>query len=986
MRGLVILLGLLLAAAAGALVALPRFVDEPALRTRLLALAERSTGYDLAIEGAVRLELVPWPRLSVDRVRVAEAGLGWLTADRLDVDLALLPLLAGRLEPSRARLVRPHLALERLPERPAAALLSALGRGAGEVEAVELVDGSLDLAPAPGSAWPRRLEALEATLAWDRDRRRFAFAGAGLVEGEEPLRLALDLEPVPGGGPFTARLDFATGGEQPALAGGFEGSVALEGTAGGRARLAASGAPAPAWLDRLLGPDPLPPLPAFELAGRLAAEPGAWAVQDLELGLAGNRLRGSLRFERVLGPRLHLALEGNRAELPPELEQALRRAAAAPLPPDLEGRVELRLASLAWRGGELRRLQAELDLAKGGRLGVPRLEATLPGAATLRWVGRESPPGTLAGAVSLHAGELRGFLGWAGVAPGDLPPGGLTSLDLAAEAEVTRDRLALRALDARLDATSLQGSVALARGARPLLELDLAADRVNAALYLPTRSRFDPEAWRDRLAAIDLEVALAIERLSHDRWSGGRASLRGSLTAGKLTLRELLVVEPGGNALRASGSAEATSPALDLAGELILQEPRPLARLFGRELPPAVADLAPIRLSGRLASDQDAGSVTATVEAAGVEASLAGTVGGPLDLRYLDLEGRFEAAEPAELLAALGWPTPFPDGSAASRFVLRRGGGAFGLTFDGRFGRSDLEGEVELRPGDPVSAEAELRSRALDTALLRPLYDGLSLALGLPPGLPWQWPGLWPRAPADWSWLTGLDLRLDVAADALRHGGASWPGAKANVALHRGRLTLTDLSLPLAGGTLAGTLSLEDEGDGAVLAADVRLAGARARPLAAAVALGSGLEGELDLGLRLAGSGRSVADLVGTLRGEGEVALREGRLGGIVFPPPADGAVAALAPGLAFDRLEGPLTVERGVVASADPGLRLVHPGGEATARFRLDLLAWIAELHLIDGYPPAAGTAPPTVRLIGAPGRLRGVPVPKPAADGTAP
>ena len=134
----------------------------------------------------------------------------------------------------------------------------------------------------------------------------------------------------------------------------------------------------------------------------------------------------------------------------------------------------------------------------------------------------------------------------------------------------------------------------------------------------------------------------------------------------------------------------------------------------------------------------------------------------------------------------------------------------------------------------------------------------------------------------------------------------------------RGGSTLTDLDLPLAGGKLEGTLTLEREADHALLSGDLRLRGARAEQIAGLLAPGSGLAGRLDLGARLLARGRSVADFVRSLEGEGELALRDGRIAGVPFPPAA-GPAAPIPPVIGCRCCKGPLRATRGMVTSGEP-------------------------------------------------------------------
>ncbi|MFO1071822.1 MAG: AsmA family protein [Geminicoccaceae bacterium] len=989
MRGLLVLLVLLVllaAALVAAALALPHLVDEPALRGRLLAMAERTTGYPLKVHGAVRLGLLPVPRLSVDHIAIGAPETGRLVADRADVDLALVPLLAGRLEPARLRLVRPHLVVPAVPGDPWHAALDGIGRH-GATALIEVVDGSIELLAPPSPGWPMRLDGLGLRLAWNEQAHSFALQGTGAI-GEEPLRLDLALQPVPATGQMSLRLQASSTAPAAPLTVSFQGAATAEGTLAGRLRVAVPQGRAPDWLAVPAGLASLPPPPgALELAGQLTAGPARIELGDLVLTLAGNELRGRWAMERGPQPRAELSLEGTRAELGPELERTLRMAAQMPAA-TLAGRAELRLASLSWRGDELRKVRIEAELDQDGRWRLPRLEAVLPGEAALRWTGRAAAGPGLAGALSLQAGELRPLLRWLGVAVEDLPPAGLTSLDLTTEVELVGERAELRSLDARLDATTLVGSARWQGGARPGLVLVLNADRLNTALYRVDWDALDLTTWRRRLQALDLDLTLGIDRLSHDRWRGGRLSLRAATREGGLDLGELLLVGQGGDRLKAEGRAELGGDAYRLAAELDLT-PESLALLAalpgGVGLPGEVGlgGLGTLTLHGSLQGDRDAAGIKASLEGRGLSASLKGSMAGPLDWSVLDLAGEARLARPAELLAALGWVVaderPLA-GGVGGEFTLRRNGGTFDAKLTGRLGASDVSGHAVLSRGVRPLVDVELVAGTVDLALLRLLYDLAAPRLSFPAGDPWHWPGAWPGQRLSWDWLGGPDLMLDLNLAALRQDGATLPGARLAASLRDDRLTLERLELPLAGGELQGTVTLDRGAGHAMLGADLTLIHARAEQLAPLVAAGSGLAGELDLSGRLAASGLAVADLVGSLTGEGALSLRRGRLGGIVFPP-RTGAEAALDPGVEVTALQGPLRLERGVAASEPPGLALSFPGGAATAELRLDLLAWLAELRLEGIGDTTDRGSVPVLALIGPPGRLRAIDPPEPAA-----
>ncbi len=176
LRVFVVLLAVVLLApvllATGALI----LVDPNIWRPEIEAAAEAATGRHVHIG---RLSVVPWftPTLGATDLTVANLAGGsqpdMATVARAEVRLALLPLLAGRVEVARLRLVRPDILLERdaagqpnwhLGIRPAAAASAQPatfaadppGHHAGRppallVHAVRIEDGRLSWRPRDGS-------------------------------------------------------------------------------------------------------------------------------------------------------------------------------------------------------------------------------------------------------------------------------------------------------------------------------------------------------------------------------------------------------------------------------------------------------------------------------------------------------------------------------------------------------------------------------------------------------------------------------------------------------------------------------------------------------------------------------------------------------------------------------------------------------------------------------------------------------------------
>ena len=104
---LVLLFGVVLAAA-------PLFLSGEFVRERVVAHLAETTGATVRVSRS-HVALYPRPRVVMENVRLGATHLGGAEAqiDRLEVDVALLPALGGRIVPTALRAERPHLLLRR---------------------------------------------------------------------------------------------------------------------------------------------------------------------------------------------------------------------------------------------------------------------------------------------------------------------------------------------------------------------------------------------------------------------------------------------------------------------------------------------------------------------------------------------------------------------------------------------------------------------------------------------------------------------------------------------------------------------------------------------------------------------------------------------------------------------------------------------------------------------------------------------------------
>ena len=340
------------------------------VRDRLVATLRRETGRPVSI---ARVRLRPLGGLAIDELRLGPADAPWLRIDALSMDLDLLALCRGKVEPS---------------------LLEARGL---DLRLRRRADGSLelgDLLASPAGVAPAAEIAEEAEPCPGPSLLAFRLTGSRVRVVDEPGETAIDIEGLRGSGTWRRsrvifeRVEGTSGGGRVELAGHvdrsggsptFEGQVRAVGVSlGGRAGALRFLAPILAGLDaegakldldvylRGGGPDPLGALVG---RGQLGLEPvalgGSPAVAALGrlLDVSGPGVQGSIRGHfQIQSGRVHaddLTIRAGRvpvtlaggADFGGHLDYRVRsdavlspRAAGARhLPVDLDDLVELRL-------------------------------------------------------------------------------------------------------------------------------------------------------------------------------------------------------------------------------------------------------------------------------------------------------------------------------------------------------------------------------------------------------------------------------------------------------------------------------------------------------------------------------------------------------------------------------------------------------------------------------------------------------------------
>lgn len=293
---------------------------------------------------------------------------------------------------------------------------------------------------------------------------------------------------------------------------------------------------------------------------------------------------------------------------------------------------------------------------------------------------------------------------------------------------------------------------------------------------------------------------------------------------------------------------------------------------------------------GSVAALQEAAEpypVALSVTAGDTTARIEGTVADPLAFTGFDTAIDLTGPSLDQLTQILGLPLP-PTPQYALEGRLTSEGSVWRLAdFAGRLGASDLRGTVSVETaGEVPVVQADVASKRLDLADLAGLIGGEEVrgaatgeqaAPDPPPG------ALLPADPFDLSGLGAVAGDVRFAVQEFRGGGRILQDVKGHAVLERGRLRLDPVSLGLAGGTIAGTVTVDGGGETADLAAALRLRDIELKPLVGdldpQLATWGTVQGRIDL----RGRGGSAHAVAASLDGEALLYMGRGGIGNVLI-------------------------------------------------------------------------------------------------------
>lgn len=204
----------LLAIGVLAVVATLATLPDDIVRKQVSAIVEDATGRELRIDGAARVALRPNLALELNNIVLAgaqgAAGPPLLSADKVEVEIQLIPLLRGRIDVSLAKVVKPAITVA--PDD--AELTQRGGKAIATVAALSIDDGAINVA-VDGPNPALRIDKLSAELK--------GLSADGLQNGSgtfrwrgEPVRFEMSVVPATDGGSQSFAVDAKFGGNHGA--------------------------------------------------------------------------------------------------------------------------------------------------------------------------------------------------------------------------------------------------------------------------------------------------------------------------------------------------------------------------------------------------------------------------------------------------------------------------------------------------------------------------------------------------------------------------------------------------------------------------------------------------------------------------------------------------------------------------------------------------------------------------------------------------
>jgi len=595
--------GILITSLIGVILIVPSFLNWNEYKTQIERTASNYTGRDVKIKGDISLSLLPVTALSVKDVTMSNIEGGKaehiLSLKSLDIQVsfpsALSSLFGGRVKVEKFILVDPIVALEVLSDGRVNWILDDQNTAAAKqattadisLENFQIVNGQISFEDM-ASRQMELLRRINANVQAESIKGPFVIAGSARYKG-----LGVDLDLKLGKNrqgkkmPVTLALSMLDRRVSAKVIGGImfneksnEKSLAFTGKLEMAAGEAGDILNAVDRFKGLKNPDHLKIGQAFSLDTMVEVGHDKVAVNEVNMRVGQSRAQGNGHI--TLGEKINIqaALSINKLDIDPLLpafedyQKNRTPAAAARLQKEngaadnilsrLSGNVDLKLGALKYNNKIASQIMLKL-LAKDGVIGIPTLQARMPGGASVAFEGQvtspdaqEKTPITLTGDMTVNASNLRGMLDWLKLDTADIPAGQLTQFSYKSGLKVTPDLVQLYEMNGKLDAVNYNGGISYAIAARRSYGINLNLENLNLGSYVITeksqsKETIDLKKIFERLSEFDVNYNIMLSNMTAGGVKIRSGQLNGVLLNGNLDAKTIKFNDVAGVNIEASG-------------------------------------------------------------------------------------------------------------------------------------------------------------------------------------------------------------------------------------------------------------------------------------------------------------------------------------------------------------------------------------------------------------------------------------------------
>lgn len=690
------------------------------------------------------------------------------------------------------------------------------------------------------------------------------------------------------------------------------------------------------------------------------------------------------------------------------------KTGAMALPANLSGSLILSADSVAYRGGLIRDLLINAELGDGEVI-ISQVSAQFPGGSDMAVFGtvslKEGTP-KFGGEIETTINDLRGVMKWLGTDFAGVPADRLRKMRIASKVTATPKQVQVSGLDLQFDSSRLTGAVTVALRKRPSFGASLVLDRINIDAYMPkaAASKRQPEkpasgkksagnagastkadktttanpfAVLGALTQFDANVKSRIKTLVYQGEQVKSVAVDATLYNGALTLRNLSVGKVAGASAAIKGAIEnlgGVPRAKGLKVDFKSKNVAPLFRLAEVKPPIDVRKVGAVSVSGTLDGPLLAPKVDYTVKGGGATITAKGTINVLPVGDMADLNVRLRHGDFARLLKLAG--TDYrPSGKiGAVDFSARVKGGTDLLNLSGlqaKIGALTMNGALSANlkgPKPVITADVKTGPIAVDPFLPATKKAGADwqrwaglvrrpAAWSLPHGTPHAandnqrrptliaTRGRWSADPIDLSALKTVDANVTLLAPVITYDKYLVEKADIKAGLRDGVLSLEKFTGKVFDGQLNAT-GLVTAGAPNRVSLVAKLASASVAEATQSVTGKAIASGKISTNVNLTTAGRSVADFVASLGGNGALMMNgvdpssggEGSaLAGIIDLLTSLNQLGGSRKGTSAD-VSGTFQISRGVARSQD--IRLVSGVGNGTAVATVDLPKWHLDVN----------------------------------------